>query len=71
MTRAFGFIRFIFLAYAISFYFRNYKKDFLKYWFLIFLIVTFDIFYESFFGKNTIDFHQIILEELLVLLGKN
>ena len=56
MTRAFGFIRFIFLAYAISFYFRNYKKDFLKYWFLIFLIVTFDIFYESFFGKNTIGF---------------
>ena len=35
------------------------KKDFLKYWFLIFLIVTFDIFYESFFGKNTIGFSSI------------
>ena len=46
-------------------------KDFLKYWFLIFLIVTFDIFYESFFGKIQLDFHQTISEELLVLLGKN
>ena len=56
ITRAVGFIRFIFLAYSIFFYFKIYKNDFLKYWMIIFIIVSFDILYEYIFGFNTIGF---------------
>lgn len=54
--RAIGFIRFILLAYAIFFYFHIYKNAFLKYWSIIFIIVSLDIIYEFILGKNILGF---------------
>ena len=56
MTRAVGFLRFILLAYAIFFYLKIYKNNFLKYWVIIFIIVSFDILYEFVFGSNILGF---------------
>ena len=56
ITRAVGFIRFIFLAYAIFFYLKFYNYNFLKYWTIIFIFVSFDILYEHFFGFNIFGF---------------
>jgi len=56
--RNLGFIRVIILFICINYFFL--KKEFFNkvflFWFLILLIVTFDIFYESYFGKNILDF---------------
>lgn len=56
--KAFAFIRFILLAYAINFYFKLYNNSFLKIWTLIFLIVSFDILFEFFVGKNILGFES-------------
>ena len=56
IVRAIGFIRFIFLSYAIYFYFRFFKKKIIKFWFFIFLIVSIDILIEYIFGKNILGF---------------
>ncbi len=50
--KSLSFIRFIFLAYALSFYFKVFNNSFLKIWALIFIVVTFDILFEFSFGKN-------------------
>lgn len=59
ITRSIGFLRFIILAYAIHFYFTKYENKILKYWFLIFVVVTFDIIFEFIFGKNIFGFSGI------------
>ena len=56
IVRAIGFIRFIFLSYAIFFYFSFFKKKIVKFWFIIFLIVSIDILIEYIFGKNILGF---------------
>ncbi len=56
--KALAFIRFILLAYAINFYFKLYNNSFLKIWALIFLIVSFDILFEFFSGKNILGFES-------------
>ena len=56
--KALAFIRFILLAYAINFYFKIYNNSFLKVWALIFLIVSFDILFEFFVGKNILGFES-------------
>ena len=53
------FIRFFILSYAIYYYFHFFKKDFIRFWFLIFLIVSFDIFFEFYMGKNILGFSSI------------
>jgi len=58
LTRAIGFIRFIFLSYAIFYYFIFFKDKIIKYWFIIFIIVSFDILYEYIFGKNILGFYS-------------
>lgn len=58
LTRAIGFIRFIFLSYAIFYYLIFFKDKILKYWFIIFVIVSIDIFYEYIFGKNIFGFYS-------------
>ena len=50
--KSLSFIRFILLAYALSFYFKVFNNSFLKIWALIFIVVTFDILFEFSFGKN-------------------
>ena len=52
LIRSIGFIRFVIFAFALSYYFYFYKKKFVKYWTIIFLIVAFDIIFEYLFGKN-------------------
>ena len=49
-----AFLRFILLSYAIFFYSKIFDYSFLKYWVIIFLIVSFDIVFEFFFGFNTL-----------------
>ncbi len=58
LFKAFAFIRFILLAYAINFYFKLYNNSFLKMWTLIFLVVSFDILFEFFVGKNILGFES-------------
>ena len=52
-------IRFFILSYAIWYYFNLYKKDFVKFWFFIFLIVSFDILFEFFVGQNILGFSSV------------
>ena len=60
LNRTFGFLRFIFLSFAISHFlsFKDYK--YLKLisisWFFIFLLVSVDLLYEYFFGQNILGF---------------
>ena len=58
-SRALGFIRFVILVFAIK-YILNKELNFKKYifisWSILFLIVTFDIFFEYIFGFNTLGF---------------
>ena len=59
--KSISFLRFIFLAYAISYYYNLAGDKILKIWAFLFLIVSFDILFEYFFGKNIIgnssDYH--------------
>ena len=56
IIRAMGFIRFIFLTYAIFFYLnlnnKIYENLIFKYWIYLFLIVSVDLIFESIFDKN-------------------
>tara|TARA_Y100000992_G_scaffold291968_1_gene248934 strand:- start:1915 stop:3126 length:1212 start_codon:yes stop_codon:yes gene_type:complete len=58
IIRAVGFIRFVLLAFAICYYLSLNQKKYLftvvKFWAIIFLIITCDILFEFFFGFNTI-----------------
>ena len=64
LARNLGFIRFIilFIAFNYFFYQNSFLKIILSVWTLIIGIVLFDIFYESFTGKNILGFGG---EELL------
>ena len=58
--RGFGFIRFILLVFALRYYFtlNNHKYfNFIKLsWLIIFVIITFDLLFESYFGFNMMGF---------------
>tara|TARA_B100001175_G_scaffold283667_1_gene263583 strand:- start:742 stop:1974 length:1233 start_codon:yes stop_codon:yes gene_type:complete len=62
LPRALGFVRFIFLVFAIKYIFNlqkeNYSKIILIAWFITFLIVTLDLVFEYFFGKNILGFES-------------
>ncbi len=58
LIKSIGFLRFIILAYAISYYFIDNSIKILKVWTLLFLIVTFDILFEYTFGKNILGFES-------------
>ncbi len=55
-TRQIGFLRFIIFVFAISFCLNfsqgRYKNFIFKIWFYIFIVVTFDLFFEFIFGFN-------------------
>ena len=59
-ARSFGFLRFILLVFALRYYFTlrewKYQKLIFTSWTLIFLLVTFDLLFESYFGFNTLGF---------------
>ena len=56
IVKAIGFIRFIILAYAISYYFEKFDKKFIKFWSIFFVLVSFDILFEYFYGSNVFGF---------------
>ena len=58
IIRAIGFIRFIIFSYAVSFYFFYFKNTILKFWVIIFFIVSFDILFEYFMGNNILGFES-------------
>ena len=60
ITRNFGFVRYILLIFAIKFFIKknkNYKIIFLI-WTLIILIVSLDVYYEFYSGKNLLGYHM-------------
>ncbi|WP_440910876.1 O-antigen ligase family protein [Candidatus Pelagibacter sp.] len=62
IIRTSGFIRFILLIFAFKFFYGEdpiyFKKFVLGFWFIIFLIVTVDIFFEFFMGFNLLGFES-------------
>ena len=60
LIRAFGFLRYIILAYAIYYYLnvnnKKYENIIFKFWTFIFIVVTFDCIFEYIFGYNTLNF---------------
>ncbi len=56
LIKSFGFLRFIILTYAISYYFLESGNKILKIWTLFFIIVSFDILFEYILGKNILGF---------------
>ena len=72
--RAFGFVRFIILIFAIKYHMslKNgfYQKIIFGVWFLIFLIVSVDLLFEFFFGFNTLGFNNDMYGRLSGFLNK-
>ena len=60
LLRALGFVRFILLILAIQYVLNIggsvYRDKIFKIWFLVFLIVSFDLIYEFFMGQNILGF---------------
>lgn len=54
LKRNIGFLRVILLFFCINYYFYFYqnKKNFLKFWTIIFIILVFDVFLEKYSGSN-------------------
>ena len=61
-SRSIGFIRFILLIFAIKYIFlyekEKYTKFILNAWLIVFIIVTLDLIFEFYFGKNTLGFES-------------
>ena len=59
LPRSFGFVRFIFFALAINYYFNEsskYTNHIFAIWAIIFFIISFDLIFEYIFGFNTLGF---------------
>ena len=56
VVRSAGFIRYIILAYAIFYYFITSRDKILKYWLIIYIIVSADVLIEHFTGSNIFGF---------------
>ena len=60
LSRSIGFIRFILLIFAIKYIFHYEKEKYTKFilnvWLIVFIIVTVDLLFEFYFGKNTLGF---------------
>ncbi len=63
------FLRFILLSYAIYFYSKIFDHSFLKYWAIIFLIVSFDIVFEFFLGFNIFGFKSNYIGRIASFTG--
>ena len=56
IIKAIGFIRFVILTYAICYYFNYFRDKIIKFWSVVFIIVSIDILIEFSFGKNILGF---------------
>ena len=72
--RVFGFIKFIILVFSIKYFLlykkSKYQKVIFKSWLLIFLIVTFDLYFQHFFGSNILGQKSIMNGRLSGFLGE-
>ncbi len=68
--KAIGFIRFFILVYALNYYFKIYKNNFLKFWSLIFFVVSFDIVFEFIFSYNTLGIQSNYPGRIASFLGE-
>ena len=73
-SRVIGFVRFIFLAYSIKYIFSHknqvYKNFILKIWLIIFIIVSCDLLYEYFMGRNILGYQSNLDGRLASFLGE-
>ena len=73
--RSFGFLRYIIFVMLILYYFRindqKYQKIILSSWLVIFLIVTFDLIFEIFNGKNILGFESYMPGRLAGFITMN
>ena len=63
IIRSVGFIRFIILAYAVNYYFKEFSEKILKFWLIIFLVVSLDIFLNIFLDQIPSDLHLLNQQE--------
>ena len=58
LARNLGFIRFLILFIAFNYFFqqKSFLRNTLYVWSLFIIFILFDVFYESYFGKNIIGF---------------
>ena len=73
-SRSFGFLRFVILVFAIKFYiFGNnlkFQKFILNTWLITFLLISFDVIFEYFFGSNILGFKSGIPGRLVSFLDQ-
>jgi len=73
LPRSIGFIRFILLIFAIKYIFiyenEKYTKFILTVWLIVFIIVTIDLLFEFYFGKNTLGFESYMPGRLASFLN--
>ena len=56
LFKAFALSRFILLAFALNYYFRFFSNEIIRFWAIIFIIVSIDILIEFSLGKNILGF---------------
>ena len=73
LIRSIFFFRYIFLIFALVYFFRNkqIRNQVINFWTLILLIVSFDIFFEFLFGKNILGFESPMKIERIVSFFKD
>ncbi len=70
--RSFFFIRFPLFAFSLYFIIENFNLNFkkiLKYWGLILILITFDLFFQYIFGKNLLGYPSIAQDHFQRLGG--
>ena len=65
ILKSLGFMRFILMAYAISYYFKKFDKIIIKIWFVFFLVVCVDLVFEFLVGKNILGFESLYPSRLV------
>jgi len=73
VLRNFGFLRIIILFAAINYFFQDeiFFKKIIKFWSIVIFIVVFDVFFESFAGKNILGFGDDGFKNRIVSFFKN
>ena len=71
LFKSISYLRFIILTYAVCYYFKIYKNQIIKYWSIVFFVVSIDIVVEFLLGQNIFGFSSNYLEELVVSQEKN
>lgn len=73
LSRSIGFVRFILLIFAIKYIFLYEKEKYIKFilngWLTVFIIVTLDLLFEFYFGKNTLGFESYMPGRLASFLN--